>query len=105
MLDVAHLADAAAGKTDAGPGAPLEPAAPPRLAIQPHEVALSEFALAGVISAGEGWIALAHAPTGTLHAYRVGDRLADATVSAIFAADVVLDTDDGPLRLGLALLH
>jgi hypothetical protein len=31
--------------------------------------------------------------------YRVGDKLADASIRAVNSTDVELDTDEGPLRL------
>ena len=73
----------------------------PRLALRPEQTTVSEFQLAGVASAGESFIAFAYAPTGRLHAYRPGDRLADGVVRAVESTDVLLDTEEGPLRIPL----
>jgi hypothetical protein len=88
--------------------APAEPAVPlgempaeRRLVMRPQDLALTEFQLAGVVSAGGGWTALAYLPTGTLGVYRVGDRLADATITEVHSTDVVLATDEGTVRLTL----
>ena len=74
-------------------------AAERRLLLQPADLAVLEFELAGVASAGTSWIALAYAPTGALNAYRVGERLADGIIRSIESTDVVVETDEGPLRL------
>jgi hypothetical protein len=63
-----------------------------------------EFQLAGVASAGESFVAFAYAPTGQLYAYRPGDRLADGVVRAVESTDVLLETEEGPLRLPLPAL-
>jgi hypothetical protein len=91
--------------------APAEPAVPladlpaeRRLAMRPQDLALSEFQVAGVVATGGGWTALAYLPTGTLGVYRVGDRLADATVTEVHSTDVVLATDEGPVRLTLSAI-
>jgi hypothetical protein len=74
----------------------------PRLVLRPEELTVSEFLLAGVASGGgEGFVAFAYAPTGQLHPYRPGDRLADGVVRAVESTDVLLDTDEGPLRIPL----
>jgi hypothetical protein len=72
-----------------------------RLILQPRDLAVLELELSGVASAGTTWLALAYSPTGALNAYRVGDRLADAVIKSIDATDVVVETDEGPLRLAL----
>jgi hypothetical protein len=72
-----------------------------RLQLRPEDLAVLEFEPAGVASNGSGWLAFAYSPTGQLHAYRVGDRLADAIVRSIESTDVVLETSEGPLRLAL----
>jgi hypothetical protein len=85
-------------------GAPVPVAEGPverRLALGPEEVAVLEFDLAGVASGGAGWMAFAYSPSGQLHSYRVGDPLADALVRAIQSTDVLLETSEGPLRIGL----
>jgi Pilus assembly protein, PilO len=73
----------------------------PRLVLRPEELAVLEFDLAGVASSGDGWLAFSYSPTGRLHAYRRGDRLADAVVQSIESTDVVLETSEGPLRIAL----
>jgi hypothetical protein len=73
----------------------------PRLSLRREELTVLEFQLAGVASAGESFVAFAHAPTGQLYAYRPGDRLADGIVRAIETTDVLLETEEGPLRLPL----
>jgi hypothetical protein len=70
-----------------------------RLLLQPQDLAVLEFELSGVASAGTTWLALAYAPTGVLNAYRVGDRLSDGIIKSIESTDVVVETDEGPLRL------
>jgi hypothetical protein len=93
------------------PAQPEEPAVPvsrsgeePRLALAAADLVSSELELAGVGSSGGAWLALAYSPTGRLHAFRAGDRLADAVVKAVESTDATLETDDGPLRLYLAPL-
>jgi hypothetical protein len=73
-----------------------------RLTLGPEEVAVLEFDLTGVASGGAGWLAFAYSPSGQLHSYRVGDPLADALVRAIQSTDVLLETSEGPLRMGLS---
>ncbi len=73
----------------------------PRLALRPEDLTVLEFQLTGVASAGESFLAFAYAPTGQLYAYRPGDRLADAVVRAVESTDVLLETEEGPLRLPL----
>jgi hypothetical protein len=48
--------------------------------------------------------AFAYAPTGQLYAYRAGDRLADGVVRAVESTDVLLETEEGPLRIPLPAL-
>ena len=71
----------------------------PRLVLRPEEATVGEFQLAGVASAGDAFVAFAYAPTGQLNAYRAGDRLADGVVRAVESTDVLLDTEEGPLRI------
>jgi hypothetical protein len=73
----------------------------PRLALRREELTVREFQLAGVASAGAAFVAFAYSPTGQLHAYRVGDRFVDAQVRAVESTDVLLETDEGPLRIPL----
>ena len=88
-----------------GAGATPEPVAgqgsPRRLTLRPDELAILEFDLAGVASDGRDWLAFAYSPTGQLHAYRTGDRLADGIVRGIQSTDVALETSGGPLRIAL----
>jgi hypothetical protein len=72
-----------------------------RLTVRPDELAALEFELAGVASDGRDWLAFAYSPTGQLHAYRVGDHLADAIVRSIQSTDVVLETSGGLQRVTL----
>jgi hypothetical protein len=91
------------GRTGSGEAAiPVARSGPePRLSLRPEELTVLEFQLAGVAASGESFVAFAHAPTGQLYAYRRGDRLADGVVRAIETTDVLLDTEEGPLRLAL----
>ena len=73
----------------------------PRLALRREELTVLEFQLAGVASAGGAFVAFAYSPTGQLYAYRVGDRLVDAQIRAVESTDVLLETDEGPLRIPL----
>jgi hypothetical protein len=74
-----------------------------RLIVEPRDLAVQELELSGVASSGTTWIAFAYAPTGALNPYRVGDRLADGVIKSVEATGVVVETDEGPLRLGLGL--
>lgn len=76
-----------------------EPGGGRRLVLRPQDLAVSEFTLAGLAHADSGWIALAYSPTGTLYAYRAGDRLGDGLVASVESTDVQLETEDGPLRI------
>jgi len=75
-----------------------------RLVLGPQDLAVMEFELAGVASAGDSWIAFAYSPTGVLNAYRPGDRLADGIIKSVESTDVVIETDEGPVRYTLAPL-
>jgi len=76
-------------------------AAERRLMVEPRDLSVQEFELSGVASAGTTWLAVAYAPTGALNAYRAGDRLADGVLKSVEATDVVVETDEGPLRLSV----
>lgn len=78
--------------------------ADPRLQLRPQDVALIEFQPVGVATAGDAWIAFAYAPSGALHAFRAGDRLADARIKSVESTDVLLETDEGDLRLAIPAL-
>ena len=67
--------------------------------MRADELSVSEFQLAGVATAGEGWTAFAYAPTGVLNAYRRGDRLADGSTAEVQSTDVMIATEEGPLRI------
>jgi hypothetical protein len=70
-----------------------------RLVLRPQDLAVLEFEIAGVATAGDGYRVFAYSPTGVLNAYRAGDRLADGVVTSVESTDVVLETDDGPVQL------
>jgi hypothetical protein len=89
------------GETDA-PGPVARSGPEPHLALRREELTVHEFQLAGVAGSGDSFVAFAYAPTGQLYAYRPGDRLADGVVRAIETTDVLLETDEGPLRLPLS---
>jgi hypothetical protein len=76
-----------------------------RLVLGPQDLAVMEFELAGVASAGQGYIAFAYSPAGQLNAYRPGDRLADGVVTAVESTDVVIETEEGPVRYPLSVLR
>jgi hypothetical protein len=76
-----------------------------RLVLGPADLAVMEFDLAGLASAGDGWIAFAYSPTGMLNAYRPGDRLADGIVKSVESTDVVIETDEGPVRFTIPLIN
>jgi hypothetical protein len=76
-----------------------------RLALAPEDLAVMEFELAGVASSGAEWIAFAYSPTGTLNAYKPGDRLADGIVKSVESTDVVIDTDEGPVRFTIPAIR
>jgi hypothetical protein len=85
--------------------APVAGMAPdPKLVFRPSDLSFSEFELAGLVSDGDRWTAFSYAPSGALNAYRNGDRLADGVVRSVESTDVLLDTEDGPLRLSLTPL-
>jgi hypothetical protein len=75
-----------------------------RLVLRPKDLAVLEFELAGVASAGEAWTAYAYSPTGALNAYRAGDALADGILKSVDSTDIVIETDEGPLRLPIVPL-
>jgi hypothetical protein len=72
-----------------------------RLVMRPQELAVEEFVLAGVALSAEKRLALAYSPTGALYSYAAGDRLANGLVEAVESTDVLLSTEEGPLRLVL----
>ena len=72
-----------------------------RLFLQPAGLLSLELSLSGLALGPEGWVALAYSPSGALFRYRRGDRLADATVSAVESTDVQIETDEGSLRVPL----
>ena len=76
----------------------------PRLALRREDVSVDEFELAGVGSAGQGFVAFAYSPTGQLNAYAPGDRLADGIVRSVDTEQVVVETDEGAVRVPLAPL-
>jgi hypothetical protein len=108
-----HLADVRAAVLQATPGtaaggdgaAPAAPSLTPerRLLVRADELSVAEFQLAGLATAGEGWTAFAYAPTGVLSAYRRGDKLADGSTAEIQSTDVVIATEEGPVRILLPI--
>jgi len=72
-----------------------------RLVVRPQELAAEEFQLAGLAQADGRWVAFVYSPTCDLYAYRAGDRLVDAAVNAVESTDVLLQTEEGPLRVPL----
>jgi hypothetical protein len=70
-----------------------------RLVLRPQELAVSEFEPAGIASAGDAWRVWAYSPSGALNLYKAGDRLADGSLTSVDSTDVVLETDEGPLRV------
>jgi len=72
-----------------------------RLTVEPAGLASLELTLSGLALAPEGWVALAYSPSGALFRYKRGDRIADATVSAVESTDVQIETDEGPVRVPL----
>jgi hypothetical protein len=73
----------------------------PRLALGPDDLTVRELELAGLASVGDAFVAFAYSPTGELFSYRAGDRLFDAVVKSVDANEVLLDTEEGSLRLAL----
>jgi hypothetical protein len=99
VLQMARPTGAPSGDGDPPPALP--PSTERRLLVRADELSLSEFQLAGIASAGPGWTAFAYAPTGVLNAYRRGDRLADGTTTEVQSTDVMITTEEGPLRIAL----
>ena len=73
----------------------------PRLSLRREELSVLEFQLAGVAANGDAFVAFAYSPTGQLNAYRPGDRLADGQVRSVDSTDVLVETDEGALRIAL----
>jgi len=97
-----RIVSRAAGAGDPGaPTAPLTSAPRRRLTVGPSDLAIGEFALAGLASTGDEWMAFAYSPLGALQDYRAGARLADGTVRAVQSTDVLLAGEDGELRVFL----
>jgi hypothetical protein len=90
-----------AGSAEAPP--PPSATAPRRLDLRPAELGVEEFEPAGLVARQGRWTALVYSPAGTLYAYRAGDRLANGLVSAVESTDVLLQTEEGPLRAPLPL--
>ena len=98
VLDAVGPAGTAETVPPAGTPTPIR-----RLELRPDELAVDEFELAGLAAAEGRWTARVYSPAGTLYTYRAGDRLADGTVSAIESTDVLLQTEEGPVRVMLPL--
>ncbi|MGE0452079.1 MAG: hypothetical protein AB7O37_07235 [Vicinamibacteria bacterium] len=73
----------------------------PTLVLRARDLDVSELGLAGIATAGSGFVAFAYGPTGTLNIYRAGDRLADAEIRSIDATGLVVETDEGRMRFAL----
>ena len=88
-----------------GAEATSSPAAngPRRLDLRPDELAVEEFELAGLVASGARWTALVYSPAGALYSYKAGDRLADGVVSAVESTDVLLQTEEGPVRIPISV--
>jgi hypothetical protein len=71
----------------------------PRLVLGPRQLTVGEMDLVAVAAGPGGWRAYAYTPTGMLLEYRTGDKLADASLRSIDSTDVVLDTEDGAIRV------
>ena len=99
VLQMTRSAGAPSGDADPPPAPP--PSTERRLLVRADELSMSEFQLAGLASAGQAWTAFAYAPTGVLNAYKRGDRLADGTTSEVQSTDVMITTEEGPLRIAL----
>ena len=91
--------------TPGGAESPLAAAAnaPRRLDLRPEELAVEEFDLAGLVASGARWTALVYSPAGALYSYKAGDRLANGVVSAVESTDVLLQTEEGPLRIPISV--
>lgn len=76
-----------------------------RLVLAPHDVSVAELELAGLASAGGDWTAFAYTPTGGLASYQPGAKLGDGSVRTVSDTDVVVDSEEGPLRVLLAPLR
>jgi hypothetical protein len=74
---------------------------PRRLVLPREDLAVHEFELAGVAGSDAGWSAFVYGPGGSLHVFRAGDRIRDASVVEIDAANAMLSTDEGLLRVPL----
>lgn len=74
---------------------------PPRLVLRAPDLSLLEFEPAGIASSGTGWSTFAYSPGGALLSYRPGERLANAVVKDVQSTDVLLETDEGELRIGI----
>ena len=73
-----------------------------RLVLAPHDLSVAELELAGVASSGGDWTAFAYTPTGGLASYQAGAKLGDGSVRTVSEGDVLLDSEEGPLRVLLA---
>ncbi len=114
LLDAAALSERVEDERrilERGTGA-SEPATPvarsgnePRLTLQRGDLTVGEFELAGVGSAGEGFVAFAYTPTGQMQVYAVGERLSDGVVRSVESTDAVVETEAGPVRLLLPPLE
>jgi hypothetical protein len=72
-----------------------------RLVLRPADLTSFEFELQALSTDGGRWTAWAYAPTGHLFPYHAGDRLADGSIKSVDENGVVLESDEGPLKLSL----
>jgi hypothetical protein len=76
-------------------------AEPDQLVLRAPDLSLLEFDPAGLATAGSGWTAYAYSPAGSLLVYGGGERLANALFKEIQSTDVLLETEEGELRVGI----
>ena len=72
-----------------------------RFALGADEISVSEFALSGVALGPAARLAVAYSSLGELCTYRPGERLADGSVASVDSTDVVLETEEGGIRVPL----
>jgi hypothetical protein len=82
---------------------PVASSPPPtrRLVLEPQEMSVHEIEPVALVTSGADWRVYCYGPTGTLKSYRAGDRLADGGVRSVESTDIVLVTDEGPIRIVL----
>jgi hypothetical protein len=92
------------GGNGSDPANPILPTSSPRrLLMHAADLSPDDFDLAVIAGMDGAWRAFAYSPAGTLHRYATGDRLTDGIIRSIEPAAVIIDTDDGPVWVRLAL--